>query len=164
MKNKSYIYLLIAFIGASISAKAQNPVILNAENNRNSDIGMCWVFPGAVYNGASKINGQQSLRTGQLTGGTDYPNGAQSPYIKFNNSGNIKWKMRLDRWAGVVYRRFAIIKVSPQNNKSTASTKSKIASVDISSSISNTKTVPQDVPTIKGIFFFRLSLSRSLGH
>jgi LruC domain-containing protein len=116
MKNKSYIYLLIAFIGASISAKAQNPVILNAENNRNSDIGMCWVFPGTVYTGASKINGQLSLRTGQLTGGQDYPNGAQSPWIKFNNSGTIKWKMKLDRWAGVVYRRFAIIKVSPQNN------------------------------------------------
>lgn len=120
MNFKKYIYATFALIGAASFANAQNPVILDAESgNKNTDAALCWVLPGTIYNAASKISGKHSARTGQLTGGTDYPNGAQSPWVKFNGTGNIKWKMKLDRWAGVVYRKFALVRVNTHNQVDT---------------------------------------------
>jgi hypothetical protein len=52
-------------------------------------------------------------------GGIEYQNGVQSPWVRFNGTGNIKWKMKLDRWAGLNYRKFAIIKTDARSQADT---------------------------------------------
>jgi len=106
MKLRQYLCVAISVLSVN-SVYAQRPVTINCESgNRSTDAALCWSFPGTTYSSAAAITGGFSARTGQLTG---TPNGATSPWILFDATGVITWKMKLDGWAATT-RNFVLIR------------------------------------------------------
>jgi len=86
--------------------------------SRSSDIANCWSFPGTSYitnPNSSIISGSYTGRTGQLTGSYSNMNGVIAPWIKVNGTGNISWKMKLDGWSAVNWRRAFLLIRSASN-------------------------------------------------
>ena len=106
MKLRQYLCIAISGLFAN-STYAQRPVTINCESgNRSTDAALCWSFPGTSYSNATVITGSYSARTGQLTG---TPNGATSPWILFDGTGVINWKMKLDGWSATT-RNFVLVR------------------------------------------------------
>ncbi|MBK0384014.1 LruC domain-containing protein [Pedobacter sp. SD-b] len=114
------IFTLVFLSFATQAIFAQRPVTLDCESgNRNNDAAVCWEFPGTIHSSISAISGKYSSRTGPLSDGIYFPDGVKSPWMKFDGTGSIKWKMKLEKWTDVKYREFALIKVAPDDTTDT---------------------------------------------
>lgn len=83
---------VIALLGAVEAALAQTVSLDCESGNRNLSSANCWIFPGTDFSATSKIAGNFSARTGQLTG---LPNGVITPWLKFSGPTTVTFKHRI---------------------------------------------------------------------
>ncbi len=96
--KKLFCYLILAFTAGNIQAQTLSQNFNSG--NRTLESNMCWQSPGSSFSNASAelIEGQFTLRTGQLTGGGATPNGLITPWSKLTGSGNVTFQHKLTTW------------------------------------------------------------------
>jgi hypothetical protein len=102
--KKLYFYLVFAAMVGRLQAQVLQQHFNSG--NRNAEAANCWYTPGCsfVNSPGEVLEGSHTLRTGQLSGGTAFPNGLVSPWIKLEGNGTIRFKHRLNTWNSGISR------------------------------------------------------------